>query len=67
MGDWVGDGVALGGGDKKFQSSRFQKKGQVRPHEKSQLAKKTPITHMGFELKFPKFRTSNRIFFHLKT
>ena len=26
MGDWVGDGVALGGGDKKFQSSRFQKK-----------------------------------------
>ena len=50
MGDWVGDGVALGGGDKKFQSSRFQKKSQVRPHEKSQLAKKTPIINKIFEL-----------------
>ena len=31
------------------------------------VRKKTPITHKEFELKFPKFRTSNRIFFHLKT
>ena len=47
MGDWVGDGVALWGGDKKFQSSRFQKKGQVRPREKSQLTKKRRLPIRG--------------------
>ena len=59
--------VSDGGGYEVSELCLFQKKGQVRPNEKNQTCKKRPITHKEFELKFRKFRTSYRIFFHLKT
>ena len=52
---WVICRAMVSGGGKKFQTSWFQKKCHVGPHEKIQTCKKTPITYWEFELKFSNF------------
>ena len=59
--------VSGGGGIRSFRARGFKTSARSDLMKKIQTCEKTTITHKEFELKFPKFRTSNRIFFHLKT